>query len=55
MVRQRLVYGLMIVLVGHGDSYLTSRFFSRTPSPAQALTERVDPALRTAIKNCMTI
>jgi hypothetical protein len=55
MVRRRLVYGLMIVLVGHGDSYLTSRFFSRMPSPTQALTDRVDPALRTAIKNCMII
>jgi hypothetical protein len=28
VVRRRLVYGLMIVLVGHGDSYLTSRFLA---------------------------
>jgi hypothetical protein len=28
MVRRRLVYGLMIVLVGHGASYLTSWFLA---------------------------
>jgi hypothetical protein len=36
MVRRRLVYGFMIVLVGHGDSYLTSWFLAerhRLPKP----------------------
>jgi hypothetical protein len=28
VVRGRLVYRFMIVLVGHGDSYLTSRFLA---------------------------
>jgi len=50
MVRRCLVYGFMIVLMGHGDVLSDQLVFSRTPSPAQALTDRVDPALRSAIK-----
>jgi hypothetical protein len=36
MVRRRLVYGFMIVLVGHDDSYLTKWFLAerhRLPKP----------------------